>query len=283
MNCSITSFESLDSPTRELFSTILFLQAVVIIAINGFILYIMWSRRMHKKFAFKILFLMSILYIFTAIMSLMVYATTLLAVDKMSCIQRKILYTAGLVTSYITNTMTLFLAFDRYLRVHFMKMFNGRVEITRTRYYVISTVYILPTITQGIITGLGSTIFKQRQILRFCMAAVDTSFILVSIFFYYRSIVKLRKHQQNSRQLSSTDRDITGLAKTYFLTFLLCFVQWGACYFLTELTKSDRTRALILVSSYIVLSCTGIVNGMVFIRYAGKGRKIGDLCKNNVK
>ena len=280
MECVFVPFEALEPADRQIFAIILFTEAVFVLAINGFVIYVMWSRGMHKKFGFKILFLVSVLQILYAIFCLILFAVTMLTGETPNCTHRRIFYTPSLVISYIVNTTTAFLALDRYLRVHFMKILSGKIEITKTQYYIIYVVYIFISVVQGVMTGFGSAIFENGQLVRLCLATVDALFILLSIFLYCLSILKLREHQRNSRHLSSTDRDITRLTKIYFLTFIICFVPYAVCYFNSILGTSRRIRSIVVLSSYVMMSCSGIVNGVVFMKYAAKGRNSRDLCKN---
>ena len=265
-------FENLTKDDRLIFLTIYITLAILTITVNSLVIYVMVSRKMHKKFAYKILFILSIQQLAYGFLSCPLWTVLILLAENMNCFQARLVHLVADLISYSSHATLLFLALDRFLRVRFMKVFD--IKITNHKYFFLYAIYVFLAVWQSFVANFN--IFKTLTL--YLLAAVDVLVIICSFTFYILSIIHLRRHQENSRKLTKTDNDITRLAKIYLLIILICYLPFLVFYTLTSLQVfNGRVKEISYRVCLSIASTSGIANGIVFIRFATKGNGIRDI------
>ena len=264
---------------RLAFAIIFILLAILIIAVNSIVIHVMVSRKLHKKFAYRILFILSILQLSYGFISCSLWVVLILLSENMDCFQARLMHLVADLFSYSTHATLLFLALDRFLRVRFMKAFN--IKITERKYHTLYTTYLFLAVWQSSVANFGFEIFKP--VTSYLLAAIDALVLVSSLTFYILSIIHLRRHQENSRKLTKTDNDITRLAKIYLLIILICYLPFVLNYLNIVFVGGfqGRTRGVAYQACLSIASTSGIANGVVFIRFATKERGIRDMLSSS--
>ena len=232
----------------------------------------MVSRKMHTKFSFRIIFVLTILQIMYGFVSCTSWTLALFLSEHLNCFQVKVFHLLPNLTSYISHGTVLFLAFDRFLRVNFMEIF--KVKITGRIYYFLYCTYMFIATLQAVFVTFGRFLFGEG--FTFVIIFIDLFFVLLTLTFYVLSILKLRKHQEQSRNLSNTDRDITKLTRIYLYIIVVCYVPYLIIYLWQVLDDDASNRRLGLSDeiSDIILSLSGIANAVTFLRFAVKRQNV---------
>ena len=260
---------------RLIFAILYLILGIVMFFINVFVVHIMVVKKMYKKPAFQIIFVLTILQILNVFVCPLKWTVMMFLLDKLSCVQSHWLYQGPNVICYLCHATILFLSLDRFLRVNFMKVFG--IKISQARYYFLYSIYVVFTIWQCAVW--------EPKLITTILLAPDVFFIFMTLIFYVLSIIHLRDHQRKSKHLCKSDRDITRLSKIYLLIIVFSYLPHIASLIHNMLFTGDeffRRDAILKEVSAAALSFSGIANGLTFIMFVTKGKKMKDVLVSSV-
>ena len=141
------------------------------------------------------------------------------------------------------------------------------LKVTFGKFYGILFFYIIFSVWQGVSQTYGRVFLESKRSRIWFSVVIDITFIATTIALYVLSIIKLRQHQRNSKQLGKSNQSITKLAKVYLIILLVCyvpyFVRYLGVFFCLDLSK--HTVQIIREITGVIVTLPSCINGIAFL------------------
>lgn len=169
-------------------------------------------------------------------------------------------------TTYATRYITCLIAVDRYMRVKHLQDYH--IKFTSFWYRVMLGSY-LTSVFSASACHLLSDMYNQPQWIPRLVTPLNIVVLIIFLVLYTKSYIKLRQHVKQSRNISTTNRDLAEITKFYLVFYLISHFLVICTSFVfsaiksrnEKLMKQDMTILFLLAITLNNMS-TGIVTSI---------------------
>lgn len=155
---------------------------------------------------------------------------------------------------------------DRYMRIKHLQEYHVKFS---TFWYRVTLGSYLTSVFWVSLCHFLSNMFNQLQWIPRQITPLNVIGLIIFLTLYTKSYIKLKQHVEASRNLSTTNQDLTKITKFYLIFYLISNLLIMCISFASSLTKSQNEKPMkqdtslaFLLASRLNIIITGIVTSL---------------------
>jgi len=225
----------------------------------------------YKIQSMRLVLYISVADIFYALLGYTAQIIHILIPEKLQCSHRRLLLFLPHLFINFTMYVTLFIGLDRFFHIIFLERY--RTIITKFRFNIMLSVYVLISVVQVSIITFGPVLFGKAGGARYS-SPISSIFIVGTLIIYVLSIIKLRTHNNTSRRMVKT-RNLAKLASVFLTVLTLSYLPIiGFTVFINSIRQLlGPGITIVLYHGLFLVSITNSsVNAIAYMKLNGRAR-----------